>query len=196
MKNKILFGLVLFIYLFLPIIILLIPSLFKYKFVILTIVGIIFYILFRILHIERKELGISKDNIISSIKRNLSLIIIGILIILVIMGMGLNKFVPNENIWFYPFYILISVPIQEFLYRGAFGYFDKYIIKNKIVAILLSSFCYSFVHIIYHDILTCILTFIIGIIWYIIYNKDKNLMGVISSHIVLGILTIVLGIVD
>lgn len=196
MKNKVLFVIGLFIYLFFSSLILLIPSLFKYKFVILTIVGIVYYILFRILHVERKELGISKDNIVRSIKRNIILIVISLLIILVILGMGLNKFVPNENIWFYPFYIFISVPIQEFLYRGVFGYFEKVIIKNRIVTLLLSSLCYSFVHIIYHDILTCVLTFIIGMIWYDLYRKDKNLTGVILSHIILGILTIILGIVD
>lgn len=55
---------------------------------------------------------------------------------------------------------------------------------------------YSFVHIIYKDIITIILTFIIGIIWFYLYRKDKNLFGVSLSHCIVGILTIFLGIID
>ena len=76
-----------------------------------------------------------------------------------------------------------------------FGYFDK-VYNNKYLFLILSSFCYSFVHIIYRDILTCIITFVMGIIWYLFYKKDMNLCGVIISHMVLGIATIVLGIVN
>ena len=32
-----------------------------------------------------------------------------------------------------------------------------------------------------------IIIFVIGIIWYSLYKKDNNLLGVILSHIVLGI---------
>ena len=107
----------------------------------------------------------------------------------------LDKYNPNETILFYIFYIFISCPIQEFLYRGVFGYFDMNS-KYNYLWLILSSLCYSFVHIIYKDILTCVLTFIIGIIWYILYKKDKNLCGVTISHMVLGVATIVLGIIN
>ena len=93
------------------------------------------------------------------------------------------------------FYIIISCPIQEFLYRGVFGYFEKQY-NNKYIWLILSSFCYAFMHVIYKDMLTCILTFIIGIIWYILYRKDYNLIGVSISHIIIGILTISLGIIN
>lgn len=196
MKNKVLFIIILLIYFLLPIVILLLPVLFKYKFVILTITGIVLLVLFKLLKINYKDLGITKNNLGSSIKNNLILMTFGVFTIIILLVMGLNKYVPNESILFYPFYILISVPIQEFLYRGIFGYFDLYLIKNRLITTVLSSLCYSFVHIIYQDVLTCLLTFIIGIIWYILYSKDRNLMGVILSHIVLGILIIVLGIVN
>ena len=100
-----------------------------------------------------------------------------------------------ETIYFYLFYIFVSCPLQEFLYRGVFGYFDK-VYNNKYLFLILSSFCYSFVHIIYKDILTCALTFLIGIVWYLLYRKDYNLVGVSISHIILGILTISLGIIN
>ena len=76
-----------------------------------------------------------------------------------------------------------------------FGYFEQNS-NNHYLWVILSSLYYSFVHIIYKDVLTCLLTFIIGIIWYLLYRKDYALSGVVFSHIVLGILTISLGIVN
>lgn len=71
-----------------------------------------------------------------------------------------------------------------------FGYFDK-IKGHKWLWLIVSSICYAFVHIIYKDFLTCVITFMIGIIWYLLYRKDYNLFGV-----VLRILTISLGIIN
>ena len=92
---------------------------------------------------------------------------------------------------------LIDVVLAKFVakFDKPFGYFDMYSKYNHLW-IVLSSLCYSFVHIIYKDVLTCVLTFIIGIIWYMFYKKDKNLCGVTLSHMVLGVATIVLGIIN
>ncbi len=195
MKNKLLLGIILMIYILVPIFILLIPSLYEIKFYLLTFIGIIIYLLMRFNKVSNKELGIAKANFSKSIKRNMILVILCLAIILIFKIFHLDKYSPTETIFFYIFYIFVSCPIQEFLYRGVFGYFDINN-KNPYIWIILSSLCYSFVHIIYRDALTCALTFIIGIIWYLIYKKDYNLAGVTLSHIVLGILTIALGIVN
>lgn len=185
-KTKFLFGLLLTIFILIPIIICFNPLLFKYKFFLLTIIGFIIYFVFRVMDVPNESLGIDKNNILKSIKRNIPIIIIFIIIILIAKLFEINRFVPTEGFLFYIFYVFLSCPIQEFLYRSTFVYFDQNLIKNKLLALLLSSFCYSFVHIIYRDVLTCILTFLMGIIWYQLYEKDKNLMGVSLSHIVLG----------
>lgn len=195
MKQRFLFILLLLIYILIPILILIFPVLFKYKFYILTILGILIFILLKVFKVSNTDLGINK-NIKPSVKRNIPLILLFISIIVIFRILNLNKYEPTETIYFYIFYIFISCPIQEFIYRGVFGYFEKYLIKNKYMITILSSLCYSFVHIIYKDYLTLILTFIIGIIWYLLYRKDNNLMGVVLSHIVLGILTISLGIIN
>lgn len=195
LKNTSLLIFTLIVYIFIPLIILLNEKLFELKFYILTFIGLLIFLLMKILNINYKLLGIN-SNCISSIKRNLPLIIIFALLIVVIKSLGYSRYNPSETIWFYLFYIFISCPIQEFLYRGVFGYFEKALIKNKYLILFLSSFCYSFVHIIYRDLITCILTFIIGICWYLLYRKDYNLCGVCLSHIVLGILTIFLGIIN
>ncbi len=195
MKNKLLLGIILIIYIIVPILILLFLYLYNIKFYLLTFIGIIIYTLMRFNKVSNKELGITKENLFKSIKRNILIIILMIILIFVLKLLHIDKYNPNETLIFYLFYIFISCPIQEFLYRGVFGYFDLNT-KHKYLWIIISSLCYAFVHIIYKDVLTCVLTFMIGIIWYMIYRKDYNLCGVTLSHIILGIATIALGIVN
>ena len=195
MKSKILLSSILSIYIFLPILILFNNDLYDIKFYLLTGIGLGIFLLMKVFNISNKELGITKQNLWKSIKRNLILIALCVIIILILKLLHVDKYNPNETLYFYIFYIFISCPIQEFLYRGVFGYFDINS-KYNYLWIILSSLCYSFVHIIYKDVLTCVLTFIIGIIWYIIYKKDKNLCGVTLSHMILGVVTIVLGIIN
>ena len=195
MKNKILFLIIMIIYIFVPILIIFNNHLFNIKFYIITVLGILIFLLTKIFKISNSDLGITKNNLLESIKRNALLIGIFIIIIIALKIIGFDKYTPNEILWFYVFYILVSCPIQEFLYRGIFGYFEK-TSKYKYLWVIVSSLFYSFVHIIYKDPLTCILTFIIGIIWFLLYRKDYNLTGVCLSHIVLGILTISLGIIN
>ena len=194
MKNKVLLSSILVIYILLPILILFNNYLYDVKFYLLTGIGLGVFLLMKVFNISNKELGITKQNLWKSIKRNLILIALCVIIILILKLLHVDKYNPNETLYFYIFYIFISCPIQEFLYRGVFGYFDMNS-KYNFLWIILSSLCYSFVHIIYKDILTCLLTFIIGIIWYMLYKKDKNLSGVTLSHMVLGVATIVLGII-
>lgn len=195
MKNKLLLAIILLIYIIVPILILFNKYLYDIKFYLLTGIGIFIFLLIKLFKVKNNELGITKVNLFKSIKRNLILIAICIIIVLILKLLHLDKYNPNETLLFYIFYIFVSCPIQEFLYRGVFGYFDINS-KYNYIWIIISSLCYSFVHIIYKDILTCVLTFIVGIILYIFYKKDKNLCGVILTHMVLGIVTIVLGIIN
>ena len=192
MKRKELFIIINLIYILIPFLILIFPVLFQYKFYILTILGLLIYFILRKFGIKNEELGIKRENIVNSILNNLPICVVSIIIIFLIKILGFDKFTPNETMYFYVFYIFVSCPLQEFLYRGIFGYFDN----GKNYILFLSSFMYSFVHIIYKDIITIILTFIIGIIWFWVYRKDKNLFGVSLSHCIVGILTICLGIID
>lgn len=170
-KIKILFVLLLTIFITVPLFIFFNSFLYEVKFYILTILGVGIYLLFKLYKVKNDELGIGKSNILTSLKRNIPIIILMILICISLKLCGLARYNPNENLLFYIFYIFISCPIQEFLYRGIFRYFEINLIKNRITVILLSSFCYSFVHIIYKDLLTCIITFIMGCIWLYALSK-------------------------
>lgn len=194
-NDKILLFVIILIYIALPVLICRFHILFDIKFYLLTVIGILMFILLKIFKVSNEYLGITKKNLMKSVKRNLPVIMMCIIFIAVVELLPYNRFTPNETIEFYAFYIFISCPIQEFLYRGVFGYFEK-IKEHKWIWLIASSICYAFVHIIYRDYITCIITFIIGIIWYQLYRKDYNLFGVVLSHIILGILTISLGIIN
>ena len=194
-KNKLLLIIILTVYIIVPLLIFVNRDLYRIKFYILSCVGFLIFLLMKIFKVSNKELGITNINFLRSIKINMILIVLCLILIIIFKLFHMDKYNSNETLLFYVFYVFISCPIQEFLYRGVFGYFDiNY--KSSYLWVIISSLCYSFVHIIYRDFFICLLTFIIGIIWYVFYKKDKNLCGVTLSHMVLGIVTIVLGIID
>ena len=160
MRNKVLLSSILAIYILLPILILFNNYLYDIKFYLLTGIGLGIFLLMKTFNISNKELGITRQNLWKSIKRNLILIALCVILILVLKFLHVDKYNPNETLYFYIFYIFISCPIQEFLYRGVFGYFD---INNKssYLWIIMSSLCYSFVHIIYIIPITILFYFII-----------------------------------
>ncbi len=169
---------------------------FDFKFYALTIGGIAVYLVFRALGFSNCDLGITLENTAKSIKYVLPVtILLGIVGVALWVG-GFSRITPNEKWTFFFFYIFISSPIQEFLYRGALNSaFEKLGIPN-FARMVSTSILYSFVHIIYRDWLTLLLTFVIGLVWYYCYQKSKNLIGVSISHAVLGVVTIVAGIID
>ena len=169
---------------------------FNYKFHALTIGAIIVYIFCRLMGFTHKDLGITLAGARKSIMYVLP--VTGVLAVagVVVWLAGFSRITPNENWYFFIFYIFISSPFQEFLYRGALEALmerEKYKYAAKLIV---SSLLYSFVHVIYRDWLTLALTFAIGLIWYYCYEKKKSLVGVSVSHAVLGIVTIVAGIID
>lgn len=195
-NNLILLSIVSLIYITLPLLMLSGILSFDNKFLYLTIGAVIVYIAMRILGFDNQELGITTKGIRESIKK-----VIPITIILTILGLALiyfriSRFHPTETIWFYLFYLFISSPIQEFLYRGALTSIFRRMNLSDSRNWIVSSLLYSFVHIIYRDFLTCLLTLTIGLIWYKKYEYNRSLIGVSLSHAVLGAITIFAGIID
>jgi membrane protease YdiL (CAAX protease family) len=96
---------------------------------------------------------------------------------------------------FYLFFVGVSSPIQEFLYRGFLFAIFKRAKFTSWVQIILSTLLYSFVHLIYRDIPTLVFTLIIGMIWGWNYAKFGNLYSVIISHSLLGAIAILVGLI-
>ena len=74
MKNKVLLSSILVIYILLPILILFNNYLYNIKFYLLIGIGLIIFLLMKLFKVSLKELGITKNNLLKSIKRNFILI--------------------------------------------------------------------------------------------------------------------------
>lgn len=109
-------------------------------------------------------------------------------------GLAGRKFIPS-SINFYIFYILVSSPCQEFLYRAALRVAVKQISESTYLYIIISAVLYSLLHIVYKDAFTLAITFVIGIVWAAVYWKHPNLFLVSLSHAILGLVTIRLGLI-
>ena len=195
-SNRLILFLVFTFYITIPFLLLINPLFFKNKFIILTIGGILIYILLRLLGFNNSSLGIKSAKSIQSI-RDISIVtFILIITVIILFSFRISRFQPSETLSFYLFYIFISSPIQEFLYRGALTSILQQINFRKSSIILISSILYSLAHLGYKDFITCILTFLIGLLWHQKYLKTKNLTGVTISHAILGAVTIFIGIID
>ncbi|MEZ4885428.1 MAG: cyclic nucleotide-binding domain-containing protein [Chitinophagales bacterium] len=95
---------------------------------------------------------------------------------------------------FYGLYIIFS-PIQEFITRGVYQtglqklFSGKYATFN---AIVLSNLLFSSFHLVF-NLYFAIVTFIPGIFWGYMYDRQKTLVGVGFSHILIGVYSSFLG---
>lgn len=195
-SNRLILFLVFTFYITIPFLLLINPLFFKNKFIILTIGGILIYILLRLSGFNNSSLGIRPIKTTQSI-RDISIVTFILIIIgIILFSFRISRFQPSETLSFCLFYIFVSSPIQEFLYRGALTSILQQINFRKSTIILISSILYSLAHLGYKDLITCILTFLIGLLWHQKYLKTKNLTGVTISHTILGIVTIFIGIID
>ena len=195
-SNRLILLSIFTFYIVIPFLSLINPLFFKNKFIILTIGGILIYILLRLSGLNNSSLGIKPIKTKQSIRDVSVITLILIVIGIILSSFKISRFQPSETLSFYLFYIFISSPIQEFLYRGALTSILQQINFRKFSIILISSILYSLAHLGYKDLITCILTFLIGLLWHQKYLKTKNLAGVTISHAILGIITIFIGIID
>ncbi len=102
---------------------------------------------------------------------------------------------PTVPSWtlFYIFYVLVSSPSQEFIYRSViFSEMNRAGIKNPLLQVGLSAVTYCFLHIIYKDWITLAVTFFMGIVWGVIYYR--RLFGA-RDHAIVGVVSIATGII-
>lgn len=168
---------------------------FEYKFIVLVIYGILSYTILRLNGVDKAKLGLTVENWQSSLLSVVGLTLLFVVLALLAYRFGYARFQPTETVLFYLFYVFISSPIQEFLYRGVTTYFGKSFGLNVWLIVLISSMLYSLVHIIYKDWILVVATFGLGVIWHRVYLKTNSLVGVMFSHSVFGALTIFLGLI-
>jgi membrane protease YdiL (CAAX protease family) len=85
-------------------------------------------------------------------------------------------------------YVFISSPIQEIIFRGGLQSFLQLFLLNKhrkLLANITANFVFAVMHLVFSDILA-LLAFIVGMFWGWLYQRNKTLVGVIFSHVLLG----------
>ncbi len=169
---------------------------FSWRFYALIIATIAIFAIARLYRFSPGEVGLTNKNLGTSLKAIALPTLASALLMFLYYSMQGSRIDNSAYTWtFYLFFVFVSSPIQEFLYRGfLFSIFTR--AKLVIWAqILLSALLYSFVHLIYRDVPTLLSTFVMGIFWGYHYAKYRNLHSIIISHSLQGAIAILVGLV-
>lgn len=184
-------------YYLLPIILLSLGYLpFSSRHVVIFFIGIILIAYAIDKNIKPADLGLRKDNLKLSLVLNLAFVVVAILAAILGIWSGLLSKVNYEGtILFAFYYVLISAPIQEFIFRSLMFYELGLFFKNKIAKVLISASIFAFAHAMYHSWQVLAVTFVLGVCLGVIYLKKPNFWGVSLAHALVGIVAIFLGVV-
>jgi len=189
-------GILLSAYLVFPILIYLGVIPFSYRFEALMLVTALVGI-WAIPVLGLRRLGMSRQFFGSSLKYHIpTLLVVGILYWLAYWN-GWGRY-DSQTVdrGFFVFYFLLSGPCQEFLYRGVF--FATFASRNRKgywSFLIVSAINFSFMHVIYDDIFTLGLTFIMGLIWAYIYWKAPSFWSIALAHGIIGAGAILSGLI-
>lgn len=142
------------------------------------------------------SLGFRRDTLVASFTMNgaLSIAFIGMMVALFALGVVR----PAHPRWdlFLVFYLFISSPCQEFMFRSAlFSEMAASGINSPRVQVAISAVTFCFLHVIYRDAITLAVTLFMGVVWGTVYVKAPNYWGLTLSHAVLGIVAILVGLI-
>ena len=106
-----------------------------------------------------------------------------------------HRFQLTPRLPFYLFFVLLSAPAQEFLYRS-FLFAELAAARvPRFGIVVISAVLYSFMHTIARDTTTTVLTFVVGLIWALIFLRTRSFYIVALSHAGLGAAAITLGVI-
>ncbi len=169
---------------------------FEQRFYLLELATILVILSSLITHIKLSQLGFTRKKLGAALRHISPITFILALPIIFTYILGWGRIDNSTNPWFYYlFFVFISSPSQEILYRGYLFHLLSEAGLNRLTKIAWSSFLYSFVHLIYLDVPTLVITLVMGIFWGVNYEKYRNIYSVILSHSVLGVMAILAGII-
>jgi len=197
-KDIFIFAIFLVITLYAPVILIwagVIP--FQYRFAVMfcILTVIVSYVWLR--KFNWSDLGFRRDTLKKSLIWNFATTLVFLSLIYFLYNAGL---IGHETINFWPlffvFYIIILTPAQEFFFRSLlFAEMKSRRFQRHWSVIILSSLSFCFLHIIYQHPMMMLVTFLMGLIWSIIYYKYPNFWGVTLSHAMLGTVAFSLGLI-
>ncbi|MEA2059939.1 MAG: CPBP family intramembrane glutamic endopeptidase [Thermodesulfobacteriota bacterium] len=137
-----------------------------------------------------REIGFRTDNLKSALIWNLVFCAAGGIGVYIIYHAGIMRpEIRNYLPHVYLFYIFFLSPVQEIFFRGIlFAELNRAGIHSTNLFLLVSTFSFCFLHIIYRHPLILIITFIGGLAWGTIFIKRPNIWAVSLSHSLLGAL--------
>jgi membrane protease YdiL (CAAX protease family) len=170
---------------------------FRYRFVVLLAMAVVVLVVEKGRGRSWRELGFRADS------RRGSLVANGVLSAVLLVGLALayafHAFTTpgaRESVLFYVFYVLVSSPSQEFLFRSVvFGEMERAQIKGARLQVPICTLVYVFPHAIYKSVSTLLVVAAIGIVWSAIYYRYRHWGGVALSHAVLGATSIAVGLI-
>jgi uncharacterized protein len=169
---------------------------FKCRFILLLLAGLVLLLHAYLSHVNFRTIGWNINGFAPAISHiypiTLSFAFI-ITLIYIFQGKRLDNSALNWH--FYSFFILGSVPVQEFIYRSYLFHLCEQAGLSKQIQIFTSTILYSFMHVIYWDVPIILLTLVAGLFWGYHYSKFKNIYSTIASHIFLGVIAIATGVI-
>lgn len=115
--------------------------------------------------------------------------------LLVLFGHASHRVLTPAHLAFYFFFVFVSAPAQEFLYRSFLFAEMRAMRLRPGTMVLLSGGLFGFMHIIYRDPLTVGLTLAAGFVWAMVFHSTRKVGIVALSHAMLGAAAIVAGVV-
>jgi len=135
------------------------------------------------------ELGLRRDNL-SAATREFGIQVI-ILCLVTIVGVnylgGRGLISPRVASVLSPAeYILISVPVQQFVYYAWLHARLTTVTNSRLVQVLVMGFLFSLMHVPWQSTSLTVATAFLGLLWAYLYNRNPNLFASLASHAITG----------
>ncbi|MBI2579933.1 MAG: CPBP family intramembrane metalloprotease [Candidatus Aenigmarchaeota archaeon] len=128
------------------------------------------------------DFGMTSNHLFPSMRHAAAITLAGFIVITAI-GYSSSFKSPDIDYAWMAFYILVSVPVQEILFRGVL---QKRLYKfGRRKAIITASILYSAIH--FRNPLLMALTLAAGLLWGYSFSRHATLAGPAASHAVLGL---------
>lgn len=148
--------------------------------------------------ITARSLGFRKDNLKKALIFSVILSVVSIALVFVLFNLRIisDWKGQGETFWFLLFYVFISAPIQEFIFRSLmFFELKQFLGSKKWFIIILSAIVFSMAHVFFKNWGVMAVTFAAGLFWGWMYDETHNFWGVALSHAIIGAVAVYLGIV-
>jgi membrane protease YdiL (CAAX protease family) len=141
--------------------------------------------------------GWRSDNLLHSLRLNGIFLLFTLFVLAICVLFEPIRRLPHPpGAWFGIFYVLVSCPAQEFLFRSfLWAELRSARSDSRLLEFTLLVIPYTLIHWVYKDPVTMVLTFGAGVAWYLIYRRAPNWFGVTLAHSAAGLSMIILGFV-